>query len=151
MYAYHTLIKFHVPARSSNGFTSSLFGGDVTLTRPELATYVLNNLEEWAKMCGMQFFQDDNSALGRSAVSLTGKIILVDLQFARPTVVKVPIVSTPSPFTPRTPAPIDWETAAAMSSNPSVSLVSAKVSIGEEEPGQPADARHSEEALRVLA
>ena len=93
-------------------------------------------------MCGMQFFQDDNSAPGRSAVSLTGKIILVDLELARPTVVKVPIVSTLVPFTPRTPAPIDWETAAAMSSNPPISLVSAKVSIGEEEPGQPPDAKH---------
>ena len=143
-------MKFHEPARASNSFTPSLFGADVPLTRPELATYVLNNLEQWAKMCGMQFFQDDNSAPGRSAVSLTGKIILVDLEFARPTVVKVPIVSTPVPFTPRTPTPIDWETAAAMSSNPPISLVSAKVSIGEEEPGQPPDARHSEEVLRVL-
>ena len=99
----------------------------------------------------MQFFQDDNSAPGRTAVSLTGKIILVDLEFARPTGAKVPVDSTPVPFTPRTPAPIDWETAAAMSSDPPISLVSAKVSAGEEESGQPSDAKHSEEVLRVLA
>jgi len=143
-------MKFHEPARASNGFTSSLFGADVPLTRPELATYVLNNLEQWAKICGMQFFQDDNSAPGRSAVSLTGKIILVDFEFARPTTGKVPMASTPVPFTPRTPAPIDWETAAAMSSDPPISLVSAKVSVGEEESGQPSDSKHSEEVLRVL-
>src|SRR5258706_1138581 len=143
-------MKFHEPSRASNGFTSSLFGADVPLTRPELATYVLNNLEQWAKLCGMQFFQDDNSAPGRSAVSLTGKIILVDFEFARPTVVKVPTESTPVPFTPRTPSPIDWETAASKSSDAPISLVSAKVSIAEEEPGQPPDARHSEEVLRVL-
>lgn len=112
--------------------------------------YVLNNLEQWANLCGMQFFQDDNSAPGRTAVSLTGKIILVDFEFARPTAVKVPVASTPVPFTPRTPAPIEWETAAAMSSDPPISLVSAKVSIGEEESGQPSDSKHSEEVLRVL-
>ena len=143
-------MKFHEPARASNDFTSSLFGADVPLTRPELATYVLNNLEQWAKVCGMQFFQDDNSAPGRTSVSLTGKIILVDFEFARPTTVKVPMASTPVPFTPRTPAPIDWETAAAMSSDPPISLVSAKVSVGEEESGQPSDSGHTEEVLRVL-
>lgn len=143
-------MKFHEPACVSNSFTSSLFGADVPLTRPELATYVLNNLEQWAKLCGMQFFQDDSSAPGRTAVSLTGKIILVDFEFARPTAFKVPVASTPVPFTPRTPAPIDWETAAAMSSDPPISLVSAKVSVGEEESGQPSDSIHSEEVLRVL-
>ena len=143
-------MKFHEPARASNGFTPSLFGADVPLTRPQLATFVLNNLEQWAKLCGMQFFQDDNSLPGRSAVSLTGKIILVDFEFARPTAVKVPTASTPIPFTPRTPAPVDWETAAAMFSDPPISLVSAKVSVGEEESGQPSDSKHSEEVLRVL-
>jgi len=79
-----------------------------------------------------------------------GKIILVDFEFARHTAIKVPTASTPVPFTPRTPAPIDWETAAAMFSDTPVSLVAAKVSVGEEESGQPSDSKHSEEVLRVL-